>query len=52
MQRRKKARQELWLSIHSQQVQDKPMQRAYEKAARASVMVGLDACERESRRWG
>ncbi|MNS23655.1 hypothetical protein D3C72_554780 [compost metagenome] len=51
LQRRKKARQEVWLNVHAQQIQDKQMRRVYDKAARASASVDRDAFERENRRW-
>lgn len=51
LQRRKKARQEVWLNVHAQQIQDARMRKVYEKAARASASVDRDALERENRRW-
>jgi hypothetical protein len=47
----KKARQEIWLNAHAQQIQDKQMRRVYEKAAHAPASVDRDAFERENRRW-
>jgi hypothetical protein len=51
MQRRKRARQEVWLNAHAQQIQDKRMRQVYKKAAAASASGDREAFERENRRW-